>query len=124
MSGYNNYEARPADVKRAIDGMQGLQDALKKMAADFQRTEQGVEGWNGEESDKDDFFRQTDPQYRRQNEGCRKFQDSLREFVAGLQSATTESLRSINKVSNAVQDEIGAAKVNAEKYRSGGHGKR
>ncbi|WP_159043265.1 hypothetical protein [Streptomyces sp. NBRC 110028] len=124
MSGYNTYEARPADVKRAVEGMKALAGAPKEVQKRFEATEQAVYGWNGDEHDQDDFYRQTNPQYLQQNEGCKKFLGSLTDFLTGLQTATLESLHSIDRTSNAVQDEIGAAKVNAGNYTDGGHGKR
>lgn len=122
MSGYyNNYEARPADVKRATDEIGALAEAPKEARARFDSTEQAVYGWNGHD---DDFFQQSNPQYLAQNESCRAVLDGLGQFLTGLQAATMESLRSIGQTQAAVQDSIDDAKLNAENYRNGGNGKR
>ncbi|MFI0778976.1 hypothetical protein [Streptomyces sp. NPDC021212] len=122
MSGYyNNYEANPSGMKRALDGIRGNAEAPKEAKARFTRLKDGVEGWNGHS---DEFFQETNSQWLAQNESCEGFIDGVSQFMIGLESAVQESLRSIGQTQGAVQDRIDEAKVNADNYRNGGHGKR
>lgn len=121
MSGYNNYEAHPADLERANQKIEGLVEAPKQAKANFERLEREVLGWNGQD---DEVFKKSNPQYLAQNEGCLGVLDGLVLFLSGLQAATLESQRSIGLVQGAVQEKIDEARTNADEYGAGGNGKR
>ena len=122
MSGYyNNYEARPSDVSRALDGSEAVVGAIAEALAAFDSAVQGNHGWNGRS---DNFFQETNSQYLEQNEGIRQVLTSLKKFQGGLNAATRESLRSIGLTQGAVKDMIDEAMVNGDNYTNGGHGKR
>lgn len=118
---YNNYEANPAGMKRALQGIRGNAEAPKEAQARFQRLRDDVDDWRGHD---DEFYQQTNAQWLAQNESCGGFLDGVEQLMVGLESAVNESLRSIGLNSGAVQDRINDARVNADNYRDGGHGKR
>ena len=118
---YNNYEANPPGMKRALHGIRATAEAPKEAKARFTRLSGDVDDWNG---DDDEFFQQTEPQWLAQNESCLNFLDGVTQLMVGLDSAVNESLRSIGLVHGAVEEKINEARLNADDYRDGGHGKR
>lgn len=118
---YNNYQANPPGMKRALHGIRENAEAPKEAKARFKSLRDGVDDWNG---DDDEFFQKTEPQWLAQNESCDGFVDGVAQFMVGLEAAVHESLRSIGLNQGAVGDRINEAKVNADNYRNGGHGKR
>ncbi|WP_063737117.1 hypothetical protein [Streptomyces sp. RTd22] len=118
---YDNYQADPPAMKRALHGIRGNAEAPKEAKARFVRLRGDVDDWNG---DDDEFYDKTEPQWLAQNESCEKFIDGVTEFMVGLDLAVNESLRSIGLVHGAVEDRINEARLNADAYRNGGHGKR
>lgn len=118
---YNNYQANPPGMKRALQGIRGDAEAPKEAKARFERLRGEVDDWNGYD---DEFFGQTEPQWLAQNESCEGFVDGVGQFLVGLESAVNESLRSVGLTQGAAEDRINEARVDGDNYRSGGHGKR
>lgn len=118
---YNSYWVDADGLERGVRRIGQVAGMPKEALTRFESLERGVEGWNGED---DEFYRKSDPPYRQQNESCRMVLTGLEKFLAGLESAVLESLRSVGETHAVVQDRINDAKGNSEKYGNGGSGKR
>lgn len=105
------YEADPDGLRRAVQAIKDLPGMARSIAEDFRNDEESYLGWNGRS---DDYFQQSNPNYKKANEGCLGFVTALGDAMDGLVSATLESLDSIEGNQQYNAERIGQHKGTAD----------
>ncbi|MER7786532.1 hypothetical protein [Streptomyces sp. NPDC097640] len=94
----DTYDLDLGKVRRALDGLGGVEDQVMALKGDYLADYERYKGWNGDKDASDDYYTKTQPDDEKTVRTLTGAIESLGLAVTALRSGLLESLNSVKAV--------------------------